>query len=395
MAIITSLLDSDLYKFTMQQAVFKYFSDVNVKYKFVCRNKDVDLRPYDDEISREISALKEVKLTQEEREYLAKLPYFTEEYLDALMRFRFFPYENIGMTIYKKNELELNIAGNWFQTILYEVPILAIINEVYCRHNMPQDWITRGKTHLNNIVTNRYSNKKYSITEFGTRRRISKAWQYEVFNVLYSNDVISSTSNVELSMLNNINPTGTMAHEWIQAGQGLAPTLVKSQQFMLETWNELYKGDLNCALTDTIGIDFFLKGYFNWMQEIFPTLRHDSGCPFKFVDKVIKHCDKSYANPKVEQKYYPTIIFSDNLTMLKVEELQKYCDAKGIECKFGMGTHLVNCLGSSNDDYKPLQCVIKMIECNGKPVAKLSDEKNKNIGDVEHIKRLKKECGVK
>jgi nicotinate phosphoribosyltransferase len=189
-------------------------------------------------------------------------------------------------------------------------------------------------------------------------------------------------------MLNNINPTGTMAHEWIQAGQGLAPTLKESQKFMLNIWHNLYKGDLNCALTDTIGIDFFLKEYDVSMWIKFPTLRHDSGCPFKFVDKVIKHC-------KIRNTIWlPTIIFSDNLTMLKVEELQKYCDAKGIKCKFGMGTHLVNCLGSSND-YKPLQCVIKMVECNGKPVAKLSDEKNKNIGDVEYIKRLKKECGVK
>ena len=379
MSIITSALDNDFYKFTMQQAVMKNFPYTKVKYKLFIRNK-VDLLPYVDEIKKEILALDNLSFSNEDIEFLRQQNVFSEEYLYALKNFKFDTEKHVCSTNYDLNlvgGLNISIEGNWFETILYEVPILAIINEIYHRHNPTENWINTCMMDISSFVFN-LKEIQSNITEFGTRRRYSKELQRFILSYLCASGY-TKTSNVYFAKEFGLTPVGTMAHEWIMAGQSLCDNLRDSQKFMLDKWLNTYGNKLNVALTDTIGVDAFLKDY----KGEFKTLRHDSGCPFKFVDEVIKHCNKNKLN-------YPTILFSDNLNKELILELNVYCKKKSIDCSFGVGTSLTNGFSEIKTG-----AVIKMVECNGKPVAKLSDCKEKYTGDSEHIKLLKKTFNVK
>jgi nicotinate phosphoribosyltransferase len=359
----------------MMQGVLHNFPDVHVKYKFACRS-DVSLTPYLEEIKSEISQLESLTFTQNELDYLSKLRFIKSDFVDFLSLFKLkSKYVNAYI---KDDEFHLEIEGPWLHTILFEVPILAIINEVYFKYH-PSDLELSFNALKNEMNIIEDTNLKFA--DFGTRRRYSLSWHDYLIKVLSNHPNLVGTSNVKLAKETGLNPIGTMAHEWIEAGQAVGPRLRESQEFMLDKWVHEYRGDLGIALTDTIGIDAFLKDFDLYFAKLYDGLRHDSGSPDDFADKVIDHYKSLRIEPKTK-----TIVFSDGLTFHEALRLyNKYKDK--INISFGIGTNFTNKMY----DNESIQIVIKMVECNGQPVAKISDNPKKNMcEDKEYITHLKK-----
>lgn len=367
--IISSLLDTDLYKFTMQQVVFHKFPDVDVEYAFKCRNKDVDLGPYADEIREEINALCSLSITFDEMAFLRSIRYLHPSYVDSLRNLRLKPSQ---VEITTDGEFQLRVVGNWYQTILFEVPVLAIINEVYFRNTQPMapDWDTAGKERLTEkcrLV--RQTPVPLTLIEFGTRRRYSKEWQYQVIETMKKEIpfALAGTSNVLACKELDLKPYGTMAHEFLQACQVFAP-IHEFQAFALETWMQEYRGDLGIALSDVVGMDAFLRDFDRLFSKAYDGARHDSGDPYSWGEKLIAHYEKYGIDPKSK-----AAVFSDSLTIPKAIELARHFEGR-IKTSFGIGTNLTN-----DFSFDPLNVVIKMVKCNGYPVAKLSDSPGKTM----------------
>lgn len=368
--IIHSLLDTDLYKFTMMQAVLHGHPGAEVEYKFTCRNKEVDLRPFADEIKREIAHLCTLRFKHDELDYLRTLRFFKPDFVDFLRLFQFFPdYVEIKV----EQEFELVIRGPWLHTILFEVPLLAIISEVYHRATYPNpDYPDAKKMLIEKIATVKQepSTADLKFSDFGTRRRFSFAWHDQVVHTLKNEaaDNLRGTSNVFLARKYNIMPVGTMAHEYLQAFQALGPRLIDHQKVALESWSKEYRGDLGVALSDLCGLDAFLRDFDLYFAKLFNGVRHDSGDPFESAEKIIIHYESLGIDPKTK-----FIVFSDNLNFPKMIELyRRFKDRIGVI--FGIGTNLTNDFG-----HKRIDIVIKMTRCNGQPVAKISDSPGKQI----------------
>lgn len=383
MAIIKSALDQDLYKLTMQQAVLHNYPDVDVKYRFACRSKGVDLRPFRKEIQDEINALEGVVFVNDDLQYLDKQPWARQSYIDSLRSYRFNPsFVKLGES---KSQLELEIEGNWYETIPYEVPILAIIEEVYTRNMFP--FTTEREATANQLLLdkiNRLNNalfahdcpgacSPFQLTEMGTRRRYSRTWQETVVRRLAEKmpDNLIGTSNVYLAREYGLKAVGTMAHEWLQAHQALAP-LREFQKKALEVWMYEFRGWLGIALSDVIGMDAFLADFDMLLSKAYDGARQDSGDPIEWGYKLIAHYEKHWIDSRSK-----TAVFSDGLDFEKAFEIYaEFCDKMKIF--FGIGTYLTNDMGA---DVKPLSIVIKMTECCGSPVAKISDSSGKEMCD--------------
>ncbi|MDD5589195.1 MAG: nicotinate phosphoribosyltransferase [Candidatus Nanoarchaeia archaeon] len=401
MAIIKSLLDSDLYKLTQMQAVFHQFPKVEVKYKFVCRNDWDTVKSFPiEEIKKEIKKLTKLKFTNEEIEYLKSLNLFKEDFLNYLKKFKLsFSAIKIDPSESISSDLELTISGLWLETILFEVPVLAIINELYSRRYSESvlSWNIGVEKLCKNIklinVNNAIKDKKIQFIEFGTRRRYSFEWQEYVIKNLKKAvpENLIGTSNVYFAKKYNLKPIGTMAHEWIQAGLSFVPTK-DAQIFMLDKWRMEYPDKLKTALTDTFGLDAFLNDFDKIFMEHYNGLRQDSGDPFEFINKVYNH----YVNNGCDIKHQK-LLFSDNLDfklaykILNYKPTLRYKKVRepinfDFDILFGIGTHLTN-----NLLIPPLNIVIKMVECNGQPVCKLSDSLGKEICDDENYLNYVKE----
>jgi nicotinate phosphoribosyltransferase len=380
--IITSLLDNDLYKFTMMQAVLHQYPAANVTYQFTCR-KPTALSPYLDEIKAEIMALCQTRFTEDELAYLASLPYIKSDFIDFLRLFQL-NSKFIDINV-QKTKLQLTITGPWLHTILFEVPILAIISEVYFRNTAPTPDFKRARTTLQAkidlIKAYDYQNT-YRLTEFGTRRRFSKKWQEIVITELKRQipHCFPGTSNVLFAKNLNLIPFGTMAHEYLQAHQALGPRLIDSQKQALESWVKEYRGDLGIALTDVIGMQAFLRDFDLYFAKLFDGIRHDSGDPLKWAHMALEHYQQLRIDPKTKK-----FIFSDALSIERSLAIHRALHKK-TQVAFGVGTQLTNDLG-----YRSLDMVIKMIGCNGQPVAKISDSPEKLICPNEiYLSYLKK-----
>ena len=376
--IITSLLDTDLYKFTMMQVVLHQFPGAEVEYRFKCRNK-ANLAPYVSEIREEIRGLCSLQFQDAELAYLKAMRFIKSDFIDFLGLFRL-NQKYVSVTALQTGEIEVSIKGPWLHTILFEIPVLAIINEVYFRNTQKQPDVHEGRSRLNTKIALLHSDglQALKIADYGTRRRFGKAWHEEVLRTLSTqlgtatSGQFAGTSNVLFAMKLSLTPLGTMAHEYLQACQALGPRLRDSQVFGFESWAKEYRGDLGIALSDVYGMSAFLRDFDMYFCKLFDGARHDSGDPFQWGERMIAHYNKSRVDPKTK-----TLIFSDGLTVPRTIEL--YQQFKGrCQLAFGIGTNLTNDLG-----YEPLQIVIKMIRCNGQPVAKLSDTPSKNMCDDE------------
>ena len=376
--IITSLLDTDLYKFTMMQVVLHQFPGAEVEYRFKCRNK-ANLAPYINEINEEIRGLCSLRFQDDELAYLKAMRFIKSDFIDFLGLFRL-NEKYVSVTALPSGEIEVSIKGPWLHTILFEIPVLSIINEVYFRNTQKQPDLLAGRTRLTSKIALLQADdlQALKIADYGTRRRFGKAWHEEVLRTLsgklgiHATGQFAGTSNVLFAMKLGLTPLGTMAHEYLQACQALGPRLRDSQVFGFESWAKEYRGDLGIALSDVYGMSAFLRDFDMYFCKLFDGARHDSGDPFQWGERMIAHYNKNRVDPKTK-----TLIFSDGLTVPRTIEL--YQQFKGrCQLAFGIGTNLTNDLG-----YEPLQIVIKMIRCNGQPVAKLSDTPSKNMCDDE------------
>ncbi|MFZ5539620.1 MAG: nicotinate phosphoribosyltransferase [Pseudomonadota bacterium] len=376
--IITSLLDTDLYKFTMMQVVLHHFPGAQVEYRFNCRNKGVDLSPYIDEIREEVAWLCTLRFRERELDYLRGLRFIKSDFVDFLGLFQLnTKYITIERSEKENGGIEIVVKGPWLHTILFEIPVLAIVNEIYFHNTQPIPDYAEGRRRLREkiaLVRDDPEMEGVHIADYGTRRRFSRLWHEEVLLTLKDElkDKFAGTSNVMYAAKHNLTPLGTMAHEYLQACQALGPRLRDSQVFGFETWAREYRGDLGIALSDVYGMDAFLRDFDMYFCKLFDGARHDSGDPVQWGERLIAHYEKNRVDPRTK-----TLVFSDSLTFPKVVELYKRFKDRA-RVAFGVGTNLTNDLG-----YTPLQIVIKMVRCNGQPVAKLTDSPEKNLCEDE------------
>ena len=381
--IITSLLDTDLYKFTMMQVVLHQFPGAQVEYRFKCRNAGAagvfPLAPMASEIREEIKALCSLRFQDAELAYLRSMRFVKSDFVDFLGLFRL-NEKYVQISALPSGEIDVTIRGPWLHTILFEIPVLAIINEVYFRHTQKLPDFVQGRQRLDAKIGQLKEGglEALKIADYGTRRRYSLAWHEEVLRTLNARlgsgpqGQLAGTSNVLFAMKLGLTPLGTMAHEYLQACQALGPRLRDSQIFGFESWAKEYRGDLGIALSDVYGMDAFLRDFDMYFCKLFDGARHDSGDPFSWGERLIEH----YKNKRVDP-LTKTLIFSDSLTVSKTIELYRQFSGR-CQLAFGIGTNLTNDLGC-----EPLQIVIKMTRCNGQPVAKLSDTPSKNMCEDE------------
>jgi len=381
--ILNSLLDTDLYKFTMMQVVLHHFPGAQVEYKFKCRNPGVNLVPYINEIREEIRGLCSLRFHDAELAYLRSLRFIKSDFVDFLSLFRL-NEKYITVSPLPSGEIDIKIQGPWLHTILFEIPVLAIVNEVYFRNTQKNANLGRARDRLETKIAQLQGDglAELKIADYGTRRRFSKDWHEELLRRLGERlgsgptGQLAGTSNVLFAMKLGYTPLGTVAHEYLQACQALGPRLRDSQVFAFESWAKEYRGDLGIALSDVYGMSAFLRDFDLYFCKLFDGARHDSGDPFAWGERLIEHYRKNRVDPRTK-----TLIFSDGLTVPRTIELYQQFRGR-CQLAFGIGTNLTNDIGDP-PDHVPLQIVIKMVRCNGQPVAKLSDTPSKNMCDDE------------
>lgn len=375
--IIKSLLETDAYKFSMGQAIYHQFSDYKTTWSFKCRNEDVKFTPeMVEEIKRQIRMYCDLRFKEDELEYLHNIKWIKGSYCDFLRLWK--PrYEDFSFGTDAECGLTIETGGTWLNTSMYEIPTLAIVNEVYFRmaYNY-DDLIASFKRRLDakveKIVSGEFSLGAFS--EFGLRRRLSGEAQemavMALHNNKYPNSTFVGTSNVYLAKKYGITPVGTMAHEWIMCvGQGNHKhNPAYSNWYALDAWVKEY-GVLNgTALTDAITTDCFLEDFKLTYATLFSGVRHDSGDPYEWGDKMIEHYKWLGIDPKTKM-----LLFSDSLNFEKANAIYDYFKDK-IKVAFGIGTYIAN-----DTDVPALNIVMKTTACNGMDVAKISDVPGKGM----------------
>lgn len=387
MAIIKSLLDTDFYKLTMAQAVLHQYPAVTVRYKFKCRN-DKKI-PYLDEINQEIDHLCSLRFQDEEIRYLSTISFFKADFIDYLRLFQL-NRKYIKVSLDDNQSLKIDIEGPWISTILFEVPVLAIVSEVYSRHQMdPETAFQNGHKNLEKKTTYLTDLLKtgqvpgFRFADFGTRRRYSRKWHAAVLDVLRSKfrpHLFVGTTNVNYAMRYKLKPIGTMSHEWLMAHQQLGIRFADSQMAALNDWVKEYRGDLGIVLSDVVGFKAFLRDFDLYFAKLFDGCRHDSGDPVSWCVKLIEHYDKLGIDPLTK-----SAVFTDSINFETAVELHQTFHEM-IKVSFGIGTQLTNDVG-----IVPADIVIKMVECNGQPVAKICDSDGRGMcEDPEFEAYLKK-----
>ncbi|WP_017429524.1 nicotinate phosphoribosyltransferase [Vreelandella jeotgali] len=389
--VITSLLDTDWYKLTMMQGVHHKYANASVVWEFRCRNAE-DLSPYLDEIRDQVDSLRSLALTPAESDYLGSFAYMSPDFIRFLELYRFCP-DYVAMYM-DGSDLCIVIDGPWTHSILFEIVILAIISEVRNRVLYPDASVDQAVAQLRDkfaALRRDYTPDQladFRLADFGTRRRLSQPVHEAVIEVLVNEfpGQFVGTSNVDIARRYGLAPMGTMAHEWVMAHQQLGSRLVDSQRAALEAWVQEYRGHLGVALTDTINIDAFLADFDLYFAKLFDGLRHDSGDPLVFADKCIRHYEALGIDPMSK-----TLIFSDGLTFDDAMTIKSRLAGR-IQTSFGIGTSLTCDLPG----VKPMNIVIKMVSCNGQPVAKISDEPGKAAThDPEYLHYLKSVFNVR
>ena len=378
--VITSLLDTDLYKFTMWQAMLHRHPQTQAEYRFVCRNQPgYPLSELKADVERELDALCSLSFRADELAYLKGLRFIKSDFVDFLRIFRF-QRDFVDVTT---DGAQLNIVarGPQVHVMGFEIPVLAIVNELYFRRLDTPQVRAEGQRRLAAKIAAlqafaaepRPQRHPFDLFDFGLRRRFSGAWQREVVTQL--RDALpqhfKGSSNVLLAKELGLVPIGTMAHEYLQTYQALGTVRLRDhQKAALEDWVQEYRGDLGTALTDVVGMDAFLADFDLYFAKLFDGLRHDSGDPVEWGEKALAH----YAALRIDART-KRLVFSDGLDTDEAFRLHAHF-ARRVPVGFGIGTHLTNDLGP-----KPLNIVMKLVRCNGQPVAKLSDAPGKTLCD--------------
>lgn len=376
--IIQSLLDTDLYKLTMLQAMVKVVPGVPAVYRFKCRNQPAfPLAELAGEVRREAEALSSLRFSGEELDYLGGLYFMSPWFIDYLESFRLLDRHLVIDTA--GGDLVIEARGPIPQTTMFEIYLLAIVSELYSRRLVGSDPAAamalgreRLQAKIDLVKAVRPRATPFEVFDFSTRRRAYHAWQEEVVATLKAQGAkwFKGTSNVDLARRLGLVPIGTMAHEFLQLFQAVGGTLADFQKRALNVWVETYRGALGIALTDVISMDAFLRDFDLFFAKLFDGLRHDSGDPILWGEKALAH----YAKLRV-----PTagkrLVFSDSLDFPRAIAIYDHF-ADRIQTNFGIGTNLGNDLG-----IEPLNIVMKLVEANGQPVAKLSDAPGKTQCD--------------
>lgn len=368
--IVTSRLDTDFYKFTMSRVIQARYPSIVVEWAWKSRSKDIDPTPFKEEIEWEINQLEHLRFQKEELEYLGDIRFVNDVgYLEYLRNHRLYPKDHVNVSV-QDGKLSIRCKASWATSTWYELHVLPIVSEVWTRNTYPNPDFTEAKSILENNIKLVNSNYlKWSC--FGTRRRFSKAWQHYVteqyVNLMRGN--FMGTSNVFLAKKHGISPIGTMAHEMQMVMQALV-RVADSVETALESWVQVFRGDLGIALTDNLGVDFFLKICDLYFTKLFDGFRHDSGDPYQWGEKIIAHIREHRINPLNKDA-----VFTDGNSFSDAVELKNYFMSR-INTRFGIGTKSTNDLGSK---YPPLQHVMKPVKANGCDIAKVSDSSGKEM----------------
>ncbi len=382
--IVVSLLDTDLYKFNMDQVIFHKHTDLCGQYYFKCRNEGVVFtQEMVKEINEQIDHLCTLRFNRQELDYLRSIRFIKDDYVEFLRLWH--PIRDyVSVSLSDNGELSVIVDGPLFSAMQFEIYLLEIINEVYFRSRYDYQKLRRsaeekldGKIKAMNDGT--YT---FKFAEFGCRRRLSREWEDEAVRRLVTQTKnCIGTSNVFLAMKYNVTPIGTYAHEFVQMYQGIdSIPLAFTNYYAMKDWYNEYDGDNGTALTDTVTTDLFLLDFNRSMVNNYTGVRHDSGDPYAWGEKIIQHYKKYGVDPKTK-----LLLFSDSLDFDRAQELYDYFKDR-TKVSFGIGTFI------SNDTCEQaLNIVIKLQYVNGRPVAKLSDVPGKSMcRDENYLEYLKR-----
>lgn len=382
--IVVSLLDTDLYKFNMDQVIFHKHTDLCGQYYFKCRNEGVVFTPeMVQEINEQVDHLCTLTFQKQELDYLRSIRFIKDDYVEFLRLWH--PIRDyVSVELTDRGELSIIVDGPLFSAMQFEIYLLDIVNEVYFRMKYDYEKLRKSAEEKLDKKIAAMNDGKYTFrfAEFGCRRRLSREWEDEVVRRLVSETTnCIGTSNVYLAMKYNVTPIGTYAHEFVQMYQGIdSIPLAYTNYYAMKDWYNEYEGDNGTALTDTVTTDLFLLDFNRSMVNNYTGVRHDSGDPYEWGEKIITHYKHYGVDPRTK-----LLLFSDNLNFDKAQRLYDYFSDK-TKVSFGIGTFV------SNDTCEdPLNIVIKLQYVNGRPVAKLSDTPSKSMcRDEEYLEYLKR-----
>ena len=376
--MIQSILDNDQYKFTMQQAVLRLFPEATVSYKFKNRGNHKFPDGFDVSLLHELTKLNKLKLTNDEKVFVSKIRYFTDSYVEYLSNYSFNPHEVSAYVL--DNELHVEIEGPWYTTILWEVPLMSTISELYFKSSHTQDLDSINEALFHKKTKLHATGLPYA--DFGTRRRYSLNVHDTFIKEVSKHYNFVGTSNLHLAHKYQIKPIGTQAHEWYMYHAAKYGPRV-ANRIGLRNWQKIYNGDLGIALPDTYTTDVFLRHFDLLQAKSWDGVRHDSGDPIEFGEKIIKHYNKLGIDPTTK-----TIVFSDSINSIEVMEKIRDVFNGRIKFSFGIGTWLTNDVG-----VLPLNMVIKLDSVfvdDWYPAVKLSDVDGKVTGATEEAELYRK-----
>ncbi|WP_418537988.1 nicotinate phosphoribosyltransferase [Odoribacter laneus] len=375
--IIQDFIDNDLYKFTTMNAIQKKFPEAEVAYRFINRGETLFPIGFAERLRQEVEAMASLSLSEEAERFMRRrCYYFDAVFFDLLKGFRFDPKE---VEIQQEGgELKVEIRGLWYRTVLWEVPLMAIISELYFQMTVqtPQGIAEKAIKKAQAFV-----DLGAELSEFGTRRRFSFEVQDRVVGILkqYMGSLLNGTSNVYLALKHNLTPMGTHPHEWFMY-HGAHYGYRAANELALANWVDVYDGYLGIALTDTYTSTNFFGSFTTKYAKLFDGLRWDSGDPFEFTEQAIRHYRLHRVDPRTK-----TIVYSDALDLEGVKKIREFVKGR-VHDVYGIGTYLTNDVGVN-----PLNMVIKLFECRPQkcpffiPTVKLSDAKGKHTGNPEEI----------
>jgi nicotinate phosphoribosyltransferase len=380
--VITSLLDTDLYKFTMWQAMLHRHPETEAEYTFLCRNEPAyPLAELVPDLNRELDALCALSFKPDELRYLASLRFIRSDFVHFLRIFHFQRDFIVARAAADGRGLEIVASGPQVHVMAFEIFVLAIVNELYFRRFDADAAWREGRSRLaakierlREFAREPKRATPFEFFDFGVRRRFSGPWHREVLTTLKREvpQFFKGASDVLFARDLGLVPIGTMAHEYLQTFQTLGVRLRDFQRAALEAWVQEYRGDLGTALTDVVGMDAFLADFDMYFAKLFDGLRHDSGDPYVWGEKALAHYEKLRVDARTKR-----LVFSDGLDLEKSFALYRHFGDRA-PCGFGIGTNLTNDMG-----LRTLHIVMKLTHANGQPVAKLSDSPGKLLCDDE------------